>query len=82
MLVSRIFKIIILDIVSRGISMKDVFQETIKRLDNSEPVVIATVIRTKGSTPQKRGAKLLIKQDGSGTGTLGGGCRRRYMVCC
>ena len=54
--------------------MKDVFQETIKRLDNSEPVVIATVIRTKGSTPQKRGAKLLIKQDGSGTGTLGGGC--------
>ncbi|MFL2755717.1 MAG: XdhC family protein [Dehalococcoidia bacterium] len=54
--------------------MKDVFQETIKRLDNDEPVVIATVIRTKGSTPQKPGAKLLIKQDGSGTGTLGGGC--------
>ena len=54
--------------------MKDVFRETIERLDNKEMVVIATVIRTKGSTPQKPGAKLLIKQDGSGTGTLGGGC--------
>ena len=54
--------------------MKDVFRETIKQLDNKESIVIATVIRTKGSTPQKPGAKLLVKQDGSGIGTLGGGC--------
>ena len=54
--------------------MKDVFRETIKQLNNNESIVIATVIRTKGSTPQKPGAKLLVKQDGSGVGTLGGGC--------
>jgi xanthine dehydrogenase accessory factor len=32
------------------------------------------VVRTKGSTPQKAGAMLLVRQDGSGLGTLGGGC--------
>ena len=35
---------------------------------------MATVVRTKGSTPQKPGAKLLVRDDGSGVGTLGGGC--------
>jgi xanthine dehydrogenase accessory factor len=35
---------------------------------------VATVVRTKGSTPQKPGAKLLVRGDGSGVGTLGGGC--------
>jgi xanthine dehydrogenase accessory factor len=37
-------------------------------------MVVATVVRTKGSTPQKPGAKLLVRHDGSGVGTLGGGC--------
>ncbi len=54
--------------------MQEVFQEAIKRLEMDEPVVLATVVRTKGSTPQKPGAKLLVRQDGSGAGTLGGGC--------
>ncbi|MCZ6536250.1 MAG: XdhC/CoxI family protein, partial [Chloroflexi bacterium] len=36
--------------------------------------VLATVVRTRGSTPQKPGAKLLVRKDGSGVGTLGGGC--------
>ena len=53
--------------------MQEVFQEAIKRLEMDEPVVLATVVRTKGSTPQKPGAKLLVRQDGSGVGTLGGG---------
>ena len=37
-------------------------------------MVVATVVRTSGSTPQKPGAKLLVRADGSGVGTLGGGC--------
>ena len=35
---------------------------------------MATVVKTKGCTPQKPGAKLLVREDGSGVGTLGGGC--------
>lgn len=54
--------------------MREVFSEAVNLLDKGDPVVIATVIRTKGSTPQKPGAKLLVRKDGSGAGTLGGGC--------
>ena len=54
--------------------MREGFSEAVNLLDKGDPVVIATVIRTKGSTPQKPGAKLLVRKNGSGTGTLGGGC--------
>ena len=54
--------------------MRDVFEETVNQLEKGGPVVLATVVRTKGSTPQKPGAKLLVREDGSGVGTLGGGC--------
>ena len=54
--------------------MKEVIQEAMKLLGKGQPCVLATVVRTKGSTPQKPGAKLLVRKDGSGVGTLGGGC--------
>ena len=54
--------------------MKNIFKDAISELRNGNPVVISTVVQTKGSTPQKPGAKLLVKSDGSGIGTLGGGC--------
>ena len=54
--------------------MEEVFREAVNQLDKDSPVVVATVVRTKGSTPQKPGAKLLVREDGSGVGTLGGGC--------
>lgn len=54
--------------------MEEVFREALNLLNKGEPFVIATVVGTKGSTPQKPGAKLLVREDGSGVGTLGGGC--------
>lgn len=54
--------------------MREVFHEAVNRLESNDPVVVATVVRTKGSTPQKPGAKLLVRSDGTGVGTLGGGC--------
>ena len=54
--------------------MEEVFREAKTQLEKGQPVVVATVVRTKGSTPQKPGAKLLVRNDGSGVGTLGGGC--------
>ena len=54
--------------------MHAVYQEAVNLLGNGQQVVVATVVRTKGSTPQKPGAKLLVRDDGSGVGTLGGGC--------
>ena len=54
--------------------MKEVIQEAVNLLEKGEACVLATVVRTRGSTPQKAGAKLLVRKDGSGVGTLGGGC--------
>ncbi len=54
--------------------MESVFKAAIEELDDHKPMVVATVVRTSGSTPQKSGAKLLVREDGSGVGTLGGGC--------
>ncbi len=54
--------------------MREVFRAAVDELEKGEPVVVATVVRTKGSTPQKPGAKLLVRSDASGVGTLGGGC--------
>lgn len=54
--------------------MEYVLREADKLLAKGEPFVLATVVRTKGSTPQKPGAKLLVRRDGTAVGTLGGGC--------
>ncbi len=54
--------------------MESVFKAAVQELDDRNPMVVATVVRTSGSTPQKSGAKLLVREDGSGVGTLGGGC--------
>lgn len=40
----------------------------------NERVVVATVADTRGSTPQRRGAKMLFFENGSTAGTVGGGC--------
>jgi xanthine dehydrogenase accessory factor len=54
--------------------MENVFRAAVEEIRNGRPVVVASVIKTAGSTPQKPGAKLLVRTDGSGVGTLGGGC--------
>lgn len=54
--------------------MEQVFRAAAEEIASGNGMVVATVVRTSGSTPQKPGAKLLVRADGSGVGTLGGGC--------
>lgn len=54
--------------------MKELLEEITKRRGAGETVALATVVRTKGSTPRKVGAKMLILSDGKILGTIGGGC--------
>ena len=54
--------------------MEQVFRDAVNQLRDGHKVVMATVVRTSGSTPQKPGARLLVREDGSAVGTLGGGC--------
>ena len=52
----------------------DVFQAMAGAFDAQQQVVLATVAQTRGSTPRKTGAKMLVRQDGTFVGTIGGGC--------
>ena len=36
--------------------------------------VLVTIIETRGSTPRKAGAQMLVFSDGRTVGTIGGGC--------
>lgn len=51
-----------------------IFQEAQRLTNSEEAFLLATVVYTKGSAPQKAGARMLVRQDGSFLGTLGGGC--------
>ncbi len=43
-------------------------------LEQKRPCVFCAVVETRGSTPQKAGAAMLVFADGGQRGTLGGGC--------
>ena len=53
--------------------MNEVFQEIQRALKDGVPVVLATVAATRGSTPRRAGARMLVRPDGSFCGTIGGG---------
>jgi len=60
-------------------SMGTIAQHELYRLieeanQRGERVVVATVAHTRGSTPQRRGAKMLFFESGETAGTVGGGC--------
>ena len=48
--------------------------DTLLREMNDGSVIHCQVVETKGSTPQKAGARMLVFPDGRQVGTLGGGC--------
>ena len=51
--------------------------EILKRLNKERsrgrPVVLVTILSTRGSTPRKAGSQMLVFEDGSIFGTIGGG---------
>jgi xanthine dehydrogenase accessory factor len=54
--------------------MRDVVRTLIASFDAGRPVAYCRLVETRGSTPQKAGAMMLVFVDGSQAGTLGGGC--------
>jgi xanthine dehydrogenase accessory factor len=51
-----------------------IYQELAGLLERKERLAFAVLVETKGSTPQKCGAKAIFLPDGRVIGTLGGGC--------
>lgn len=52
----------------------ELLNEIVCRADAGESLAVCTVVRTRGSTPQKAGAVLVVLRDGRTLGTIGGGC--------
>src|SRR5882724_2867680 len=54
--------------------MRDLLTELTAMLHDRRQCVYCVLVETRGSTPQKAGASMLVLADGSQRGTLGGGC--------
>jgi xanthine dehydrogenase accessory factor len=54
--------------------MRDLIQQLLHSLGDGRDVAYCRLVETRGSTPQKAGALMLVYADGSQAGTLGGGC--------
>jgi xanthine dehydrogenase accessory factor len=52
----------------------DLLNQIVSRCDRGEPLAICALVRTRGSTPQKAGAMMVVLTDGKTLGTIGGGC--------
>src|SRR5881296_3173174 len=54
--------------------MRELLRELVHCIEARRPVAYCRLVETRGSTPQKAGAAMLVFADGSQAGTLGGGC--------
>ncbi len=53
--------------------MESIYREIVKAIDEGKPVAVCTIIETNGSVPRHEGSKMLVYEDGSFIGTVGGG---------
>ena len=58
----------------------DLYTEMAALVAAGQPFVLATVIESAGSTPQKPGSKLVVLGDGSLRGTVGGGAIEHQII--
>jgi xanthine dehydrogenase accessory factor len=52
----------------------DVFEELVRLRRLGQKCALATIVQVNGSIPSYESAKLLVREDGSFVGTIGGGC--------
>ena len=52
----------------------DIYDEIVRLRKAGQKCALATIVQVKGSIPSYESAKLLVREDGSMMGTIGGGC--------
>lgn len=60
--------------------MQNIFQIASELGNKGVPVALCTIVNTKGSTPLKQGAKLLVEGNGTIYGTIGGGSLEKRII--
>lgn len=58
----------------------DIYEEVLRLKRDGNPAALATIVACNGSAPQKEGAKMLVRDDGSIIGTIGGGCLEAEVI--
>src|SRR5579872_4521348 len=58
---------------ARKINM-DLFEEVVRMRKSGERGALATIVHTNGSIPSYESSRMLVREDGSIAGTIGGGC--------
>jgi xanthine dehydrogenase accessory factor len=53
--------------------MNNIFKNLLEQLESGEQCVMAVIFARAGSAPRTAGARMLVRQDGSIAGTIGGG---------
>src|SRR5579859_1797620 len=52
----------------------EVYEEIVKLRQEGRKGAVATIVNVRGSIPSFKSAKMLVRDDGSIAGTIGGGC--------
>ena len=52
----------------------DIFEEIRRLRREGRKAVLATIVQIRGSVPSFQTAKMLVRDDGSTLGSVGGGC--------
>ena len=60
--------------------MMDIYEEIVRLRKEGRPSALATIVHCIGSSPQKEGSKMLVRDDGSIAGTMGGGCLEAEVI--
>lgn len=58
----------------------EIYEEALRLKGLGRTSAIATIVECRGSSPQKQGAKMLVRDDGTTMGTLGGGCVEAEVI--
>ena len=52
----------------------DIYDEIVRLRSLGQKCALATIVQVNGSIPSFESAKMLVREDGSMMGTVGGGC--------
>ena len=57
----------------KGDKLMNIYEEGVRLLEEKQSFVFASIIKSTGSTPRSKGTQMIIREDGSIFGTVGGG---------
>lgn len=60
--------------------MRGFYNKIIEIENSNKKAVLCTIISTKGSTPRKTGSKMIVYENGSIVGTIGGGALEKKVI--